>query len=396
MKKKKQKRAINNMLREQEWEEIIKTAMEFSSYKELELLLDKIAEKSIELTQCEGVSIYIKRGEHLDFMLTKNRTLEKKNTHNLMSEQFSIPISNHSIPGYVALVKELLNIENVANLPLNSPYQYNNNLDKTYHYKTISMLTLPMLDNKNILIGILQLINFTNANNKIDIFTEKSIFIAKYLSSIAAIAINNILIHFNIKKSYFEIIEKLAIAAEFRDLETSFHLKRMSAYCEILWKNLGSKDEDEIENVKYATLMHDIGKIGIPDHILQKPGPLTYEERKVMEQHTTIGGKILEGTTSTLLQLSKTVAYTHHEKWDGTGYPNHVKREEIPLIGRIVALADVFDALTSKRVYKPAYSIEKVFAIISEERGKHFDPKLVDIFFTSRKEILDVYHKYKE
>jgi putative two-component system response regulator len=142
--------------------------------------------------------------------------------------------------------------------------------------------------------------------------------------------------------------------------------------------------------------MHDIGKIGIPDRILLKPGKLTPDEWVVMKQHTTIGAKILENSAAGFIRLGEIIAITHHEKWDGSGYPHGLQGKRIPLVGRIVAIADVFDALTSKRPYKEAFSLEKSYRIIREGRGNHFDPRVVDTFFALEKEILEIKDKFMD
>jgi len=134
--------------------------------------------------------------------------------------------------------------------------------------------------------------------------------------------------------------------------------------------------------------MHDVGKIATPDGILQKRGPLTPEERKIMELHTTVGHQILDGSDSDLLQAGATIALTHHERWDGTGYPNGLRGEEIPLEGRIVAVADVFDALLSDRCYRPAMPLEKAVSIMREGRGTQFDPRIVDVLLEHLEEVL--------
>jgi putative two-component system response regulator len=142
--------------------------------------------------------------------------------------------------------------------------------------------------------------------------------------------------------------------------------------------------------------MHDVGKLGIPDRILQKPGPLTPEERKIMEYHTTIGGNILKGSAASVLQKSRIVAVTHHEKFDGTGYPRGLKGEKIPLEGRITILADVFDALSSKRVYKEAMPEAEVLRILQEGRGAHFDPRILDVFLDRLGEVRKIKERYSD
>lgn len=184
---------------------------------------------------------------------------------------------------------------------------------------------------------------------------------------------------FALHESRLEIIRRLGLAAEFRDNDTGMHIIRMSGYCSILSKAIGL--DDEVVNLVYnATPMHDVGKIGIPDSILFKPGKLTPAERKIMEKHSEFGAKILGEHSDPLLRMARDVALSHHEKWDGSGYPMGLKGEEIPLVGRIVAVADVFDALTSKRPYKEAWTESEAVAYIREQAGKHFDPALVSAF----------------
>lgn len=196
-------------------------------------------------------------------------------------------------------------------------------------------------------------------------------------------------------KSRLEIIRRLGRAAEYRDNETGMHVIRMSYYSCILARGLGMGD-GEIDLLLNATPMHDIGKIGIPDSILLKPGRLNEQERRIMQKHPEIGAEIIGVHDSPLLQLARTVALTHHEKWDGTGYPAGLEGENIPLPGRIVAIADVFDALTTQRPYKEAWPVEKAVELITSESGKHFDPELVLIFIENLSKILDVKIEHAE
>lgn len=183
----------------------------------------------------------------------------------------------------------------------------------------------------------------------------------------------------DLEETRLEVIQRLGRAAEYRDNETGQHVQRMSRYSARLAKEIGMNDM-ECNLIKLASPMHDIGKIGIPDGILLKPGPLTEAERKIMETHTTIGGEILGGGKSELIKMAEAIALTHQEKWDGTGYPKGLKKEEIPLAGRITAICDVFDAITSKRPYKEEHPIEQALEFISSQSGKHFDPHLVNVF----------------
>jgi putative two-component system response regulator len=193
-----------------------------------------------------------------------------------------------------------------------------------------------------------------------------------------------------LNQSRLEIIRRLGLAAEYKDNETGMHVIRMSYYCKVMAAAIGMSDE-EAELILNASPMHDIGKIGIPDNILSKPGKLDAQERAIMEQHTQIGARIIGEHNTPLLDMARTVALTHHEKWDGTGYPRGIKGENIPLVGRIVAVADVFDALVSKRPYKKAWPAERAVAVIKEESGKHFDPEVVKVFLANLDEIIKLF-----
>ncbi|WP_448548447.1 HD domain-containing phosphohydrolase [Thalassotalea fusca] len=186
-----------------------------------------------------------------------------------------------------------------------------------------------------------------------------------------------------------QVIQRLGRAAEYKDNETGAHVMRMSHYSKVLALAYGLS-EKQADDLLHAAPMHDLGKIGIPDHIMLKPGKLTDAEFNIMKQHPEIGAEIIGEVDSELLRLAKSVALTHHEKWDGTGYPHGLKGDNIPLEGRIVAIADVFDALTSKRPYKEAWTIEKTMDFMRDQSGKHFDPKLVKLLEESLDEILTI------
>jgi response regulator RpfG family c-di-GMP phosphodiesterase len=186
-----------------------------------------------------------------------------------------------------------------------------------------------------------------------------------------------------------ETIMRLARAAEYRDGDTGEHVDRMSSYCQVVARKMGMSP-DEVALIKLAAPMHDVGKIGVPDSILLKRGKLTPEEYEVMKQHPLIGARILSGSKSQLLRMAEIIAATHHEKWDGSGYPLGLVGNDIPLEGRIVALADVFDALTSPRVYKDAWSIDESVAYVRGLSGSHFDPRVIDAFLACLDELLEI------
>ena len=183
----------------------------------------------------------------------------------------------------------------------------------------------------------------------------------------------------DLHESQLEIIRRLSKAAEFRDDDTGMHITRISRFCATLAKAIGF-DDDACELILYAAPMHDIGKIGIPDRVLLKPGKLDPDEWTIMKKHPLLGAEMLDGATSQVMRLAKGIARAHHEKWDGTGYPDGLKAEEIPVMARICAIADVFDALTSERPYKKAWPMGDALDIIQKDAGVHFDPNFAPIF----------------
>jgi len=196
-----------------------------------------------------------------------------------------------------------------------------------------------------------------------------------------------------LNETRMSVIYCLGHAAEYRDNETGRHVIRMGKYSQILARALGLPEA--ICNMIYtAAPMHDIGKIGIPDNILKKPDKLNDQEWQMMQQHPLIGYQIIGIHQSPLLQMAATIAYTHHEKWDGSGYPRGLSGTDIPLEGRITAIADVFDALTTSRPYKKAWPIEEALALLREQSGKHFDPQLVDLFIDNLDKMLEVRQRW--
>ena len=176
-----------------------------------------------------------------------------------------------------------------------------------------------------------------------------------------------------------ETVQRLSMAVEFRDEDTGAHIERIGRFSVLLAEHIGMESEF-CERLQHAAPLHDVGKVAIPDAILLKPGPLTPEERAIVETHAEEGHRLVRGSSSSILDMAATIALSHQEKWDGTGYPRGLKGEAIPIEGRIVAVADVFDALTSDRVYRKAFSVEEAVQMMREQRGRHFDPVLLDAF----------------
>jgi len=196
-------------------------------------------------------------------------------------------------------------------------------------------------------------------------------------------------------QSQKDVIQRLSRAVEYRDSETGTHTMRMAQFTYFLAWAVGLSPI-ECEILSTASSLHDVGKIGIPDKILQKSGKLTSEEWEIMKTHTTIGAELLSGSASMFLKLGEEIALTHHEKWNGTGYPKGLKGEKIPLAGRICGICDVFDALTSKRPYKEAWSIDEALKEIKKGSGQHFDPNIVDCFFKILPQIRRIQEQYSD
>ena len=202
-------------------------------------------------------------------------------------------------------------------------------------------------------------------------------------------------LNIEIEDTQREVVFTMGSIGESRNKETGNHVKRVAEYSKLLALYYGLK-ESEAEMIKQASPMHDIGKVAIPDAVLNKPGRFDEAERKIMDTHAQLGYDMLKYSNRELLKCAATVAYEHHEKWDGTGYPRQLKGEDIHIYGRITALADVFDALGSDRCYKKAWDDERIFNLFKEERAKHFDPKVVDIFFEHLDEFLKIRDKFKD
>jgi len=376
-------------------QKLIDIGIALSSIHNLDKLLDLILSTAQTLTNADSGSIYLVEKDKLIFKASRSNTYftrwgEEKTKK--IFKNFEMPVTKNSIAGYVALTLQPLNIPDVRKIPSECEYHYNPTLDKKYNYETISMLVTPLLNNNNKIIGVLQLINSIQ-ENKIVPFTEEHQKITLYFSSQAAVAIQNAKLTDELKNAHLDTILRLASATEIRDKETANHLKRVSHYSRIIAKNLGFSKED-VELIFLASPMHDIGKVGIPDSILLKPGKLTPEERKIMEKHTIIGAIILKDSPVEILVKSRIISLTHHEKFDGTGYPRGLKGKEIPIEGRIIAVADVYDALSSKRYYKDAFPEEKVIKILQENRGTHFDPEILDVFLKNMNEVKIIRETY--
>ena len=264
--------------------------------------------------------------------------------------------------------------------------RFNSYVDIETGYSTKSVMVIPMFDNNEEIIGALQVINKKGISGA---FNNEDMERLTLASTYAAETLISAKLTQEIDETQREVVLTMGAISESRSKETGNHVKRVAEYSKVLALAYGLSSKDA-ELLKQAIPMHDIGKIAIPDAILNKPGKFNADERKIMDTHAELGYNMIKNSSRPLLKAAAIVAYEHHEKWDGTGYPQGKSGEDIHIFGRITALADIFDALGSDRVYKKAWSDEEILKLFKDERAKHFDPKLIDIFFENINKIFEI------
>jgi len=269
---------------------------------------------------------------------------------------------------------------------------FNQEVDKKTGYRTKALLAIPIYDNDGEIFGVFQAINKMTAAEE---FSPDDINNLKLVAAYSEKSLSNALLNEEIEKTQKEIIFLMAEIGESRSKETGNHVKRVAEISKLLARLYGMSKE-EAELIKLASPMHDIGKVAIPDAILLKPAKLTEEEFERMKEHAAIGYHLLKNSERRIIKASAIIAHQHHEKWNGRGYPQGLKGEDIHPYGRISAIADVFDALASVRYYKPAWDYERIINLFREERGQHFDPKMTDIFLDNFTDFVKILEKYKD
>jgi HD-GYP domain-containing protein (c-di-GMP phosphodiesterase class II) len=386
---------------------ITEISIDLNEAKDLDLLLDRILTNVRRFFNADAGSIYLKEGDQLRFSNTQNAKLQKRlrSRRKLLFSTFTVPIDNNSIAGYVAKNLVPLNISDVYALNHSVPYTFDCQFDKLTRYKTKSMLTVPMTNQHKELLGVMQIINAKDDEGNIIPFLPADEPLIAHFATSAALAAERAQMTRN-------IILRMISMAELRDPEeTAPHVNRVGAYSvEIYeeWARNRSLSKAEVERnkdiLRMAAMLHDVGKIAISDLILRKRDRLTEEEFEIIKSHTYLGARLFKDFQTDFEEVAITVALNHHEKWDGTGYPGHVdiftgkpmpgheissgqatakRGEDIPLFGRIVAVADVYDALSSRRAYKEAWDEERVLEEMRFLSGKSFDPDVVEAFFSS-------------
>ncbi|MDM8518003.1 HD domain-containing protein [Desulfobacterales bacterium HSG16] len=377
---------------------ILQNTEKLHRLKDVNTILDRILTESRKLANADAGSIFLLQDDELKFSYVHNDTLFTKAESSVeLYSSFTVPVNERSIVGYTAKTGKIIDIADAYDIPDNLPYSFEPSYDRKTGYKTTSMLSIPLKSFDNRMVGVMQLINAKNEQRQAVPFSKESLIYVPLFANNASVAIE----HGVMTR---ELILRMVKMAELRDpSETGAHVQRVGAYSAEIYQKWASNrklDNGHIRHnkdlIRLAAMLHDVGKVGISDTILKKPSRLTEQEFDIMKWHTVFGARLFSNNTSDLDQMSLDIALNHHEKWGGAGYPGHVshitgenldicvtpkKKEEIPITARITALADVFDALASKRSYKDPWPEERILSVIDEESGRHFDPEVVEAFF---------------
>ena len=270
--------------------------------------------------------------------------------------------------------------------------RFDHRSDEKTHYRTTSVMTVPLMDSAGNVMGVFQAINKQGQNElgEAAVFSVQDLERLRLTAVYSAKTVESAMLNMELEATQQEIIHILGEVSEYRSEETGDHIQRVAEISGILARYFGLPDK-EVERIRLAAPMHDLGKVGIPDAILNKPGRFTEEEYTVMKKHSEIGYNMLCGSKRKLLRFAASIARSHHERWDGHGYPDGIAGEDIPLAGRICSVADVLDALSSPRCHKQPWPEDKVKAEFLKQRGSQFQPELVDVLMEHWDEIYSLY-----
>jgi len=371
---------------------LVEVGMALTSERDVNVLLGRILLEARLFTSAEAGTLYLVTPDRkLRFGVVQNDSLGHSEV--LVgngAKSITMEISPTSIAGRVTGTGEVLNISDVYDLPEGCGYRFDSSFDERTGYRSRSMLVVPMRNPNGKIMGGIQLINARcpESGEAVSFPVEQEELVL-CLASQAAVALDNAQLADELRRAYAEAIHRLARTTEFRDHDTGSHIERVSRYSALLAEAMGMSAA-YIAEIQLASTLHDIGKLAIPDRILQKPDKLTAEEYAEMKCHASLGADILSGSENPVLVLAREIALTHHEQWDGSGYPQGLRGEEIPLSGQICAVADVFDALSSTRCYKKAFGPGEACEFIRKESGRHFSPRVVEAFFLKLEKILEI------
>ncbi|NCN05274.1 MAG: HD domain-containing protein [Spirochaetales bacterium] len=398
--------------------EIITIDSDLNKIQDQDILLERILQVARKLVNAEGGSIYIRRDDKLEISYSQNDALAAKLPagQKLIYNIFKIPISPKTIAGYSADSKTIVNIPDVYTIPATAPYTFDPFYDKVSEYHSVSMLAVPLISSIGELLGVLQVINKRNEGRGYEAFCSDDEELIQHFA-------NNVVIALERAQMTRALLLRMIQMAELRDpKETGPHVNRVAGYAVEIYERWATKKgilenriQKDRDNLRMAAMLHDAGKVAISDIILKKPGRFTPEEYDIMQKHTLFGAQLFLNEQSEFDRIARIVALNHHENWDGTGYPGHIdittgkptkfnemgqplgkKTVEIPIFGRIVSIADVYDALRSKRSYKEAWSEEDVLKEIRSLSGTKFDPEVVECFFEVYPQLQQISQRYKE
>jgi len=387
---------------ERKLKSIVEAERVLGEIQDMDILLERLLSEICHVTGADAGSIYTYEKNMLTIKCAQNATLQKRLDmgQKVPFASFSFQVNEKSIAGYTVLTGTTLNISDVYEIGDDTPYRFNKQPDLITGYRTKSMLTVPLVTRTKETLGVLQIINRNGKNGTVIPFTEDDELYMRHFATSAVQALERA------KLTRAMVLRMISMAGLRDPKETGAHVNRVSSYAVEIYDRWAFNhricDEERHkfrDKLKIAAMLHDVGKVGISDTILKLPRIFTPEEYEMIKAHTVIGAMFFSSIESPLDQMSFEVALHHHERWDGKGYPGHVdvanitletipssmcvqpmSEEEIPLAARIVALADVFDALSSKRVYKDAWDDQSVLEEISSQAGKQFDPEVVKAF----------------
>ncbi|MCL2478610.1 MAG: HD domain-containing protein [Treponema sp.] len=405
---------------------ILELDSELNQIQDFDLLLERILLEARKVVNADAGSIYVlnsveedgEKIERLEIRYAQNDTTAKQLPpgQKPVYSFFTVPINEKTISGYCAFTRQLVNVPDCYNIPPNVPYSFNTSFDIKSGYRTIASLTVPLLTAEGRLLGVIQVLNALGKKGNVIPFSKDDELLITHFANNATIALER-------ASMTRAMIMRMIRMAELRDpKETGPHVSRVAGYAIEIYDRwafrhqVPDKERERFrDTLKISSMLHDVGKVAISDTILKKPDKFEPWERVIMQHHTVYGAGLFDDPHSAVDIIAKDIAFTHHENWDGTGYPGWVdpitekpiktnsegkplgkKGEEIPLTGRIVAIADVYDALCSKRVYKQAWAEKDVLQEIRKLGGIKFDPELTDTFFEILPSIKQIQSRYPE
>lgn len=387
---------------------------ELNQYHDLDLLMERILLESRRACLAESGAVFLLHGDQLRCDYVQNDVAEARIAagEKLVIPRTSLPVNLRSISGSVAITGNGVRVEDAYDIPKNRDFAFDTTRDEGLGYRTRAVLSLPLRTSSEKTLGVLQLANPHHESGPQRVFTDEDEHIMEHFAALATVALERA----HLTRS---LVMRMITMAEVRDpTETGPHVNRVAGYALEIYDGWAERNRigegqrhRERDHLRIAAMLHDVGKVGIPDAILKKPDRLDDHEFAVMQQHTVIGARLFRGLRTDFDDVAAEVAMHHHERWDGRGYPGHVNTredssvprepirqglvaEEIPLFARMVAIADVFDALSTHRVYKEAWPEDKVVDLIRSEAGGHFDPELVDIFVERIDRVMRIRDRY--